>query len=239
MKKLISAETIRQARAANILRVEACVPECIVTPEAKAVATQLGVELVLTGPGQKAVACAAAPKAPAAPASAPAPADSDALKAICEGVLAQYPKGSLPPDLVEQLVKKAIAESAAPAPLYESHTGSGGIKVIKGNTVRYERFDGAGPGTDIKIVDVVTAADNSSMAAGFMTWKNCFFPWTLTYDEVDIVLEGELHIRHNGETFVARAGDVMFIPKNSPIEFGTPTHVRFLYVAFPANWQEC
>lgn len=237
MKKLISAETIRQARAANILRVEACVPDCIVTPEAKTVATQLGVELVVIGPGQKALAGIAA-----SPAATPAPASDDtAIKAICEGVLAQYPKGTLPADLVEQLVKKAMAENAppAPAPMYESHTGSGGIKVIKGDSVRYERFDGAGPGTDIRIVDVVTAADNSTMAAGFMKWEKCFFPWTLTYDEVDIVLEGELHVRHNGETFVARTGDVMFIPKNSPIEFGTTTHVRFLYVAFPANWQEC
>ncbi|EIK6684126.1 ethanolamine utilization acetate kinase EutQ, partial [Salmonella enterica] len=28
-----------------------------------------------------------------------------------------------------------------------------------------------------------------------------------------------------------------FIPKGSSIEFGTPTSVRFLYVAWPANWQ--
>ena len=35
----------------------------------------------------------------------------------------------------------------------------------------------------------------------------------------------------------AKAGDVMFIPKGSSIEFGTPSTVRFLYVAWPANWQ--
>ncbi|MCQ4051929.1 hypothetical protein FK514_28065, partial [Klebsiella pneumoniae] len=29
----------------------------------------------------------------------------------------------------------------------------------------------------------------------------------------------------------------MFIPKGSSIEFGTPSTVRFLYVAWPANWQ--
>ncbi len=34
-----------------------------------------------------------------------------------------------------------------------------------------------------------------------------------------------------GETLVAKAGDVMFIPKGSSIEFGTPSTVRFLYVA--------
>ena len=87
--------------------------------------------------------------------------------------------------------------------------------------------------------DLITAEDGSSMAAGFMQWENAFFPWTLNYDEIDMVLEGELHVRHEGETMVAKAGDVMFIPKGSAIEFGTPSSVRFLYVAWPANWQAC
>ncbi|MEA7543799.1 cupin domain-containing protein, partial [Salmonella enterica subsp. enterica serovar Montevideo] len=42
--------------------------------------------------------------------------------------------------------------------------------------------------------------------------------WTLNYDEIDMVLEGELHVRHEGETMIAKAGDVMFIPKGSSIE---------------------
>ena len=30
--------------------------------------------------------------------------------------------------------------------------------------------------------------DGSSMAAGFMQWDNAFFPWTLNYDEIDMIL---------------------------------------------------
>lgn len=33
------------------------------------------------------------------------------------------------------------------------------------------------------------------------------------------------------ETMIAKAGDVMFIPKGSSIEFGTTSSVKFLYVA--------
>lgn len=53
-----------------------------------------------------------------------------------------------------------------------------------------------------------------------------------------MILEGELHVRHEGETMIAKAGDVMFIPKGSSIEFGTPSTVKFLY-GWPANWQSC
>lgn len=44
------------------------------------------------------------------------------------------------------------------------------------------------------------------MAAGFMQWDNAFFPWTLNYDEIDMILEGELHVRHEGETMIAKPG---------------------------------
>ncbi|MDI8751996.1 hypothetical protein MJH54_30655, partial [Salmonella enterica subsp. enterica serovar Montevideo] len=40
----------------------------------------------------------------------------------------------------------------------------------------------------VGLTDLVTEQDGSSMAAGFMQWDNAFFPWTLNYDEIDMVL---------------------------------------------------
>ena len=37
--------------------------------------------------------------------------------------------------------------------------------------------------------------------------------WTLTYDEIDIVLEGELVITRGGEQVRGKTGDVIYIPK--------------------------
>ena len=116
-----------------------------------------------------------------------------------------------------------------------------GISVVINRFVNLEEMNGL-TGNLSRIppwlsVAAVVFAIFVGMAAGFMQWENAFFPWTLNYDEIDMVLEGELHVRHQGETLVAKAGDVMFIPKGSSIEFGTPSTVRFLYVAWPANWQ--
>ena len=55
--------------------------------------------------------------------------------------------------------------------------------------------------------------------------------------KIDVVLEGELHIRSEGKTVIGKAGDVIFIPRGSSIEFGTPGKVRFIYVTYPADWQ--
>ena len=69
------------------------------------------------------------------------------------------------------------------------------------------------------------------MAAGFMQWDNAFFPWTLNYDEIDMILGRRAARSPRRRTTIAKAGDVMFIPKGSSIEFGTRSTVKFLYVA--------
>jgi ethanolamine utilization protein EutQ len=175
------------------------------------------------------------------PAAAPEPAGKSESQRIRETIIAQLPEGAFTESLVAQLMDKVMKEKQAREgeemqPGFTSVTGRGGVKVIDGSSVKFGRFDGAQPHC-VGLTDLVTDQDGSSMAAGFMQWENAFFPWTLNYDEIDMVLEGELHVRHEGETLIAKAGDVMFIPKGASIEFGTPTRVRFLYVAWPANWQ--
>ncbi|GGP22530.1 ethanolamine utilization acetate kinase EutQ [Silvimonas iriomotensis] len=237
MKQLITAETVRNAHAAGRTQLEVTLPQDIVTPEARVVAERLGVTLTEAIAGHSAPAPVAAPASPAAPSTVPT--DDADLAAIRAAVLAQLPAGSVPDEVVAQLVRKVAAEQSATVSAVDGVTTlPGGIKCVSGQSVRMGVFDGA-PGGQIGIADVITSADGSSMAAGFMQWNNAFFPWTLNYDEVDMVLEGELHIRCAGQTVIGKAGDVMFIPKGSSIEFGSPGHVRFLYVAYPANWQEC
>jgi ethanolamine utilization protein EutQ len=114
------------------------------------------------------------------------------------------------------------------------------LKMVFGSGVILDPFgEGlATPRTNVRLKDVVTAADGSSMAAGYMALDQGEFPWTLTYDEVDIILEGELVITRGNVSARGKPGDVIFIPKGSSITFGTPSRVRFIYVAFPANWNE-
>ncbi|MEG1857152.1 MAG: ethanolamine utilization protein EutQ, partial [Pseudoflavonifractor sp.] len=57
-------------------------------------------------------------------------------------------------------------------------------------------FDGH---PDVLVRDVVTLAEAPRMGCGVMELKNgVSFPWTLHYDEYDIVLEGTLEIEIDG-----------------------------------------
>lgn len=227
MKKLITANDIREAHARGEQAMSVVLRASIITPEAREVADLLGFTITECEEST--------------PATVSVPVEKTESQRIRETIIAQLPEGQFTESLVAQLMEKVMKEKqsleqGAMQPSFKSVTGKGGIKVIDGSSVKFGRFDGAQPHC-VGLTDLVTGDDGSSMAAGFMQWENAFFPWTLNYDEIDMVLEGELHVRHEGETMIAKAGDVMFIPNGSSIEFGTTSSVKFLYVAWPANWQ--
>jgi len=227
MKILISAETVRQAKASGQTSLPAG-NNVLITPEARGLADQLGITLDANSNSMK----------PAAPAKAKCSPQLDALRAE---IVSRLPADvAAKPELVEQIMSK-VCQAQKNAPVAPAacplSTAPGSIKLVKGSDVHLGVFPGAGADKQVGIADVITSADGAPIAAGFMAWSQCFFPWTLDYDEIDLVLEGELHIRCNGQTFVGKAGDVFYIPKGSAIEFGTPGKVRFFYVTYPANWQ--
>ncbi len=232
MKTLVTAENIKilHREGKTALNIEP--RHTIITPEARDVAKKLGVQLLDTS-------SATDDRRSGAPHRKDAPntkAEPDTKQAIRRAVEAKLPAGKHDAALLEQLIEKAMRELAQPVPYCEREVASNGIVLVRGGSVRFGRLDGV-PDKPIGLTDVITAADKTSIAAGFMQWEKCSFPWTLTYDEIDVVLEGELHITCDGKTHIGRPGDVMLIPKGSAIEFGTPDKVRFVYVTYPAEWK--
>jgi len=114
------------------------------------------------------------------------------------------------------------------------------LKLVKMANVQMDRFlEGkTTPGTNVWLKDVVVTQDRSPMGTGYMSLDKGEMQWTLTYDEIDIVLEGELVITRGNEQVRGKTGDVIYIPKGSSITFGTPSWTRFVYVVFPVNWNE-
>ncbi|RRD04987.1 DUF861 domain-containing protein [Arachnia propionica] len=141
-------------------------------------------------------------------------------------------------DQVRDIVTKLLAGTGlgtgvnAPAPAHP-------VKLCRGDQVVTEPFPypGPQPGQQVRTADVVTGEDGSPMAAGYMSLTKGSFPWHFSYDEVQIVLEGELHLGTPDGVRVGRPGDVLYVPKGSDITFGTPSWARFVYVTFPADWE--
>ena len=196
----------------------------IVTPLARDRARELG--LTLVWPEQEdrdlpawSAAAQANGRQPSAPEAQPSPPAADDL---------------------ESRVRQAVANALGEATSSDVSQPARGHRVmhVDGRSVAMEPFpfNIRRPEMDVRLADVITGRDGSPMAAGFMTLHKGQFPWTLNYDEIEYVIEGELHIITEDETIVGLPGDVIFIPKGSNIQFATPGWAKFLYVTYPADW---
>lgn len=135
--------------------------------------------------------------------------------------------------LIEQVVRQVLSESESRKPDFEKETDISGILRVKTSTVRCEPFEQ--PGVYLK--DITTLDEAPRMGAGVMELDHTSFEWTLTYDEYDFVIEGELDIEIDGRVIHGKAGDIIYIPKGSHIHFQSPSKARYAYFVYPANWQ--
>ncbi|MDV5169062.1 ethanolamine utilization acetate kinase EutQ [Photobacterium rosenbergii] len=240
MKQLISAADIRKAKAANKFYLVVPVAQYIITPEARDVAKVEGIALLDTEPDQQQL-----PSAQKAPTGDGNLVSKQKDEAECPQQLAAKIQSEIESKLpgvdsdqsllIKELISKALQDFGVQAPPSARQINDDGIVLVRGSAVQLGEFDGA-PGKNIGLTDVIGAQDNSNMGVGYMGWENAFFPWTLCYDEVNVVLEGEFHVKTASGTTVGQPGDVIFIPKGSTVEFGTPTHVRYVYITYPAEW---
>ncbi len=231
MKQLISAADIRQAKSDKKTYLVAPVKDFIITPEAREVAKVEGIELLDSAPAVVERVISEPECMPSEPRCVND--QSSRIQAEIESQLSHVDAEKSAH--IQQLIAAAMVDFNQQLPASPRQINDDGIVLIHGNAVKLDVFDGA-PGKNIGLTDVIGAKEGSNMGVGYMGWENAFFPWTLTYDEVNVVLEGELHVKTASGTTIAKPGEVIFIPKNSTVEFGTPTHVRYVYITYPVEW---
>ena len=138
--------------------------------------------------------------------------------------------------LIREIVEKVLAETVAKSAGMERQVDPSGIIGIKTSSAELEPFEGR---SDVLLKDVTSLEEAPRMGCGVMALKDgASFEWTLTYDEYDIVLEGNLEIEIDGRIVSGGVGDIIYIPKGSHIHFQTPDYAKYVYTVYPANWQE-
>jgi ethanolamine utilization protein EutQ len=140
-------------------------------------------------------------------------------------------------DALEKIVRKVVCEVLSQKTPIKTISKSG-VASIRVNELKLEKFDTGKPGDKVFLKDAVTLEESPRLGFGMMEMDESTFDWTLKYDEVDYIIEGTLEILIDGEKIVGNAGDVVFIPKNSTIQFSVPKYAKFLYVTYPANWAD-
>ena len=133
---------------------------------------------------------------------------------------------------IEELVRRVLLEKL----------GGNGPRVKKVEVPRLDvaaehRMDTGNPADRVWTRDLFTLEEAPRLGCGLMVMERTTFPWTLTYDEMDYVIEGRLDILVDGQTVSAGPGEVLYIPKDTSIQLSERDKARFLYFVYPANWQ--
>ena len=91
-----------------------------------------------------------------------------------------------------------------------------------------------GPGT-ATLGRLVDTDISSSMGAGIAEFDECSVEWTVTYDEVIVVLEGEFRLRLADRVIVAGPGEIIWIPENTPLHY-EGTKAKVFFAVYPGDW---
>lgn len=221
MKKLVCANEIKAA-AEKGQKVFCIDCGTIITPSAKDLAKELGVEFAEGSAATGNHSCK----------------DSELQNKTNQ-------ETAIDRDLIYQVVKavltnrllSGVSTPAAELPFLTEGEPKSGLKIVRGRTVKFENFDTGNPSTNVAYREVISK-DESQMSAGFLTIEKSSFDWELCYEEIDIILEGSLSITINGETHEACQGDVLFVPKGSKVTWSSSGYVKLFYVTYPANWPD-
>ncbi len=139
---------------------------------------------------------------------------------------------------LEKIIRKVIEKEMGNKKEQIKFMDKSGIGVIKSEKIEKVKFDTGNPNDQVYVTDLFSLEESPRIGAGMMEMTESTFDWTLSYDEIDYIIEGRLEIIVDGRKIVGEKGDVMLIPKNSKIKFSAPEHAKFIYVVYPANWLE-
>lgn len=138
--------------------------------------------------------------------------------------------------MIETLVRQIVTEQLMPTKQVDPN-GVASIKLPEITVSEEDRLDTGNPNDIVYTKDLFSLEESPRLGCGLMVMKETTFDWTLDYDEIDYVISGKLDIIIDGRKVSASAGELILIPKNSKIQFSVAEEARFVYVTFPADWQ--
>lgn len=147
-------------------------------------------------------------------------------------------------EVIEQMIAQVLEEKIGSlgSPKNDVHrqeiAGVIMMEVPKIHVTETDRLDTGNRNDKVYTHDLFSLAESPRLGCGIMEMERTTFDWTLDYDEIDYVIDGELTIVKDRMRVTAGPGEIILIPKGSRIQFSVPERARFIYVTYPADWNK-
>lgn len=230
-KRILTVEDIIQAAKAGKGALAAAPSECIVTPQARDKARELGVAL---GAGLE-------PPGPAPEPSAPLPADPtvrEIVRRVADLARPELPAGVDSAEL-ERLVCEAVTArlgiappgpAAHPGPSGDFAPSPGGVRFLDFSRLAREASGPVAVAEKVFLAEALADDAGARLAGGHMAWEKASFSRTVERPEIAVVIEGELLLTADGQTRTGRPGDMFYFPPGAAVVYSTPSRVHLACV---------
>ena len=91
---------------------------------------------------------------------------------------------------------------------------------------------------EAEVRTVVGPERSRTLGAGLGRFRNTSFEWSLDYDEVLYVLEGDVQVAHETGIELAGPGDVVLVPRGSSVTYRFHGHCTVFFATYPVDWAE-
>ena len=87
------------------------------------------------------------------------------------------------------------------------------------------------------VAGVSGSEDGSELGVGWGRMHQAHIPWTIRYDEVLTVFDGELRVHCGGEVHVLRPADSIWLPAGTELIYEAE-HALVHFALHPSDWQD-
>jgi ethanolamine utilization protein EutQ len=159
------------------------------------------------------------------------------IESLVKSIDTKHLSPNIDPALIEKIVAEVMAnlKKNLEPPEIVKEVDPCGLRLVRGDSVYLEAFNTGNSQDKIKIRELLNLKESPHMSTGFLELENSVFTTRSKGDEICYIIEGTLECTVNGNRYLGRAGDVLYIPDNSPIKYSTPEKVRYFYVTYPAG----
>ena len=142
-------------------------------------------------------------------------------------------------DKILSALRSILNIESTESDFYRLKDGQSGFQIVRTSTrTDYEFFDTGVSGNKVYYKEILSSKESPNMAVGFLKIIDSTFPWQLSYDEIDYVMDGDVTIKIYGSEYTAYAGDIIYIPLGSDVVWSAKEYTKLLYITYPANWAD-
>ena len=108
-------------------------------------------------------------------------------------------------------------------------------KVYKGDSLPWSTARTATGNT--RIARIIDRSLSDHIGAGIEVLDKVSIAWTVTYDEVLFIHEGEMTVASGGMRWLCQPGDIVWLPNGTMLEYdASKGRCAYFYALYPVDW---